>query len=67
MSTWRVTIKATVIKTYEVEANTEDAAVEEAHGIFAEDNDYTEDNYNEETLSVEKANARGRSRSRRRR
>lgn len=53
MKKYNVTIKATVTKTYEVEAETEDQAIEEAHGIFSVLNDDTPEDYEEDTLSVE--------------
>lgn len=54
MKKYNVTIKATVTKTYEVEAETEDQAREEAHGIFSViSEDGIPENYEEDTLSVE--------------
>lgn len=56
MQNWRVTIKATVVKTLEVEADTEDAAVEEAHSLFSVlPEEGCKEDYDEETLIVEKA------------
>jgi len=48
-----VTIKATVTKTYRVNAEDEDKAVEESHGFFSVLNDDTPEDYEEETLHVE--------------
>lgn len=48
-----VTIKATVTKTYRVDAEDEDKAVEEAHTIFSVLNDDIPEDYEEETLNVE--------------
>lgn len=48
-----VTIKATVTKTYRVDAKDEDEATEEAHGVFSVLNDDVPEDYNEETLDVE--------------
>lgn len=53
---WRsfdVTIKATVTKTYRVEAEDEDEAVEEAHCVFSVLNDEVPEDYDEQTLNVE--------------
>ena len=54
MAIYAVTIRATVTKTYEVEANSEQEAIEDAHGIFSVLNDDTPERYEEETLRIEK-------------
>lgn len=54
MTTWRVTIKATVTKTYEVEAETKDEATETAHSLFSVAPDDVEEDYDEQTEDVEK-------------
>lgn len=50
---YNVTIRATVTKTYRVDAKDEDQATEEAHSIFSVLNDETPEDYEEETLHVE--------------
>jgi hypothetical protein len=51
---YRVTIQAIVTKTYEVNAQTEDEAVEEAHQIFSVLNDGMPEDFEQDTLSVER-------------
>lgn len=53
---YNVTIKATVTKTIQVEADSRDAAIEQAHSEFtvAPDEDGNE-NYDEQTLSCTEA------------
>ena len=56
MPHWKVTIKATIVKTLEIDADTEDAAVEEAHIQFSVlPEEGCKEDYDEETLIVEKA------------
>lgn len=54
MPRWAVMIKATVRKTIEVEADTEDEAIDEAHSLFSVLNDGEEEDYDEETEGVER-------------
>jgi hypothetical protein len=50
---WNVKIQATVIKTINVEADTEQEATELAHELFTvQSEDGISENYNEETLDV---------------
>jgi len=51
---YRVTITATVTKTYEVNASSEEEAIEEAIGVFSVLADGTPENYEEEIVLVEK-------------
>lgn len=51
MKTYLVIIEATVIKTIEVEAKTEEEAIELAHQEFSVED--ADGSYDEETLSVE--------------
>lgn len=54
MPKYEVTIKATVQKTIKVEADNEDEAQEAARGMFTTTCEEGEDeNYDEETISVE--------------
>ena len=53
MNTYDVEIKATVRKTYRVEAESEEFAVEAAHQVFSVLNDDTPEEYDQEDLSVE--------------
>ena len=53
MKTYEVTIRATITKTYKVEAKNANKAVEEAHEIFSVLNDDTDENYEQDLLSVE--------------
>ena len=54
MKTYQVTIRATVTKTYEVEADNEDAAYEEANSIFSVLNeDGIDENYQQEVIDIE--------------
>jgi hypothetical protein len=54
MPTYEIVIRATVTKTYVVEADTEDVACEQAHEIFNILNDDVPEDYNQETLSIER-------------
>ena len=49
---YEVTIRATVTKTYCVEAETEADAIEQAHEGFSILNDDAPEDYNQETVSV---------------
>ena len=51
--TFRVTIRATVTKTIEVEASTENEAVMAAHSEFTATCDSDEENYDAEILNIE--------------
>lgn len=54
MKTFAVEIKATIRKTYKVEAETEEGAREAAHNVFSVLNeDGVDEDYDEEVLSVE--------------
>lgn len=53
MKTYKVKIIATVVKTEEVEAANEDEAVELAHQQFTVACEGDEEDYNQETVSVE--------------
>lgn len=54
MKTYQVTIRATVTKTYEVEADNADAACEEANSIFSVLNeDGIDENYQQEVIDIE--------------
>ena len=52
MPTFNVTIRATVTKTYKVEADTKDEAVETAHEGFSVLNGDVDEQYKEEMLDV---------------
>jgi hypothetical protein len=51
---YKVTIRATVTKTYTVNASSEDEAVEEAHQIFSVLEDGVPEDYDQDTLEVER-------------
>ena len=54
MKTYQVTIRATVTKTYEVEAENKDAAYEQANSIFSVLNeDGIDENYQQEVIDIE--------------
>lgn len=53
---FNVTIKATIEKTLQVEAEDEGSAVEEAHERFSVLNDSYEENYEEECTACEEVN-----------
>ena len=53
MKTYGVRIKAEVTKTYIVEAESEEEAIDTAHEIFTTDCDDVEEQYEQETLSIE--------------
>ena len=55
MKTYNVTIRATITKTYRVEAENVDKATEVAHEIFSVLNDDTDENYEQDLLDVEQA------------
>ena len=52
MKKYSVTIRATVTKTYEVEAENEELAVQEAHHFFTVMPDNNEERYEEECINV---------------
>lgn len=52
MNTYKVTIRATVTKTIDVEANHEQSAIDEAHETFSVLNDGLDENYDQETLDI---------------
>ena len=53
MKKYWVTIRATVTKTLTVTAKDEESAVQEAHEMFSVLEDGTDENYEQDTLSVE--------------
>ena len=53
MKTYAITVRATVTKTYEIEAESRDEAVETAHEIFSTSSDGVDEDYQQETLDVE--------------
>lgn len=53
MKTYDVTIRAIITKTYRVDAETADKAVEEVHQIFSVLNDDVDENYDQETLDID--------------
>ncbi len=53
MSTFKVQIKATIIKTIEVEADNEETAIEEAFETFDTSCDGNEEKYEQDVLNVE--------------
>ena len=55
MKTYEVEIEATIRKTYTVEAESEEEAVDTAHSIFSVLNDDTPEEYTQELLSVGEA------------
>ena len=55
MKTYAVTIKATIYKTYTVEAASKDEALSLAHESFSVLHDGAPERYEEETNSVEEA------------
>lgn len=56
MKTYDVTIKATIYKTYRVEAISEDDAYEQAHDCFSALNDEAPERYEQETLEITEVN-----------
>jgi hypothetical protein len=57
MPKWNVSIKATVRKTItDIEAATEEEAIETAHSLFTVANDDIEEDYEEQTEDVERIN-----------
>jgi hypothetical protein len=52
MKKYSVTIRATVTKTYEVEAENEELAVQEAHHYFTVMPDNSEERYSEDCINV---------------
>ena len=49
---WNVKIKGSVIKTINVEADTEEDAIELAHELFTLNCEGTEEDYDEETMET---------------
>lgn len=56
MKPYEVTIKATIIKTYTVYANSEDEASEIAHDDFTVQIDDAPEHYEQETLEITEVN-----------
>ena len=56
MKPYEVTIKATIIKTYTVYANSEDEASEIAHDDFTVQMDDAPERYEQETLEITEVN-----------
>lgn len=56
MKPYEVTIKATIIKTYTVYANSEDEASEIAHDDFTVQIDDAPERYEQETLEITEVN-----------
>ena len=55
MKTYEVTIKATIIKTYTVNAENEDNAINIAHDYFTVQIDDAPERYEQETLEITEA------------
>ena len=53
MRKYEVVIRATVTKTYVVEAENEDDATDTAHDIFSVLNDGTDEDYDQDVVSVQ--------------
>jgi hypothetical protein len=53
MKQYQVTIRATVTKTYTVEAENADKAIETGHEIFSVLEDGADEDYDQDVLSVE--------------
>ena len=53
MKTYDVTIRATIYKTFRVEAQDEDEAYVEAHELFNPHSGEAEERYEQETMSIE--------------
>ena len=56
MKTYQVTIKATIIKTYTVDADGEDNAIDIAHDYFTVQIDDAPERYEQETLEITEVN-----------
>ena len=63
MNTYNVTIRATVTKTLIIEADSADEAHATAHDIFTTDCDEADEDYEQETLSVEQTSVTDETRS----
>lgn len=53
MKTYKITIVAKIVKTYEVSSETKDKAIEEAHELFTTEPGDVEEYYSQDTLEVE--------------
>lgn len=57
MGKYKVQIEASIVKTYEVEADDEDSAIEQAHQLFDPGNDgVPDDKYDEQLVEVNLVN-----------
>ena len=56
MKTFKITIKASVTKTYQVEADNVETAYELAHEKFSVLNDDTPEHYEQETVNILEVN-----------
>ena len=55
MKRYNVTIRATITKTYKVEAENEEQAAEYGHEMFSVLNDDTDEDYTQDVLDTEEA------------
>jgi hypothetical protein len=63
MNTYEITIRATITKTYTVEAKNSDEAIELANELFSVLEDGAPENYEQETLDIEETSATDETRS----
>ena len=52
MKTYNITIRATVTKTLQVQADSRADAIEMANEEFSVENDHTDENYEQDTIAV---------------
>lgn len=52
MKTYEVTIRATIIKTYKVQAEDDNEALNIGHEVFSVERDETPEHYEQETIDV---------------
>jgi hypothetical protein len=52
MKTYNITIRATVTKTLQVQADSRDEAVETANDAFEVETDHTDENYEQDTIDI---------------
>jgi len=52
MKTYEVTIRATIVKTYTIEAQNEDEALATGHDIFSVETDEAPEHYEQDTVDV---------------
>ena len=57
MKTYSVTIQAVITKTFEVKAENEGQAYEDACELFSSDSDQNEENYTQDLISVNEVTA----------